>query len=268
MREYAKVAVMGMLMTGLLAVPNLSPAAGSSSQNGNDRHRLLNAELRSKIEHLRDKMGKHHQHESVPGSLEALQTEVASLKTDLAAMAGNEATLLSQLSAANATISTFDARLKVMEAKATGSTNPVLTELAKYVTVEKGELAGVKGPHLVLTGVNLHVRSGRNATNDGGALSGLGNLIVGYNEAQSTPVVYDGEGCDRTLTGSHNIVTGTGNLFTSYGGVVVGSNHCLTSPNSSILAGDTNEAHGLNSAILGGTRRGTSAQNQTVPIIK
>ena len=134
--------------------------------------------------------------------------------------------------------------------------------------VEPGDLNGVKGPHVVFTGVNLHLRSGRNATNDGGTLSGLGNLIVGYNETQATPIVYDVAGCDRILTGSHNIVTGSGNLFTSYGGIVVGSNHCITSPNSSILAGDTNEAHGLSSSILGGTRRGTSTQNQTVPVIR
>ena len=61
---------------------------------------------------------------------------------------------------------------------------------------------------------------------------------------------------------------GNGNLFTSYGGLVVGSNHCITSPNTSILAGDTNEAHGQNSAILGGTRRGTTTADQTVPVIR
>jgi hypothetical protein len=112
------------------------------------------------------------------------------------------------------------------------------------------------------------VRSGRNATNDNLALSGLGNLIVGYNETQSTPVIYDIGGCDRTLTGSHNIVMGDGNMFTSYGGLVVGSNHCVTSPNTSILAGNTNEAHGANSAILGGTRMFTFGENETVPRVR
>jgi hypothetical protein len=264
MRGYAKIASVSLLMTGLLAIPNLSPAT-----DGDGRHHLLNAELRSKIEHLRDKLAKHHEHGGVPGSLSALQAEVTSLKTDLAGMVNNETALLDQLKAANLQISTLTTRLTALEAKGTGgSTNQGLTELAKYVKVEPGDLNGVKGPHVVFTGVNLHLRSGLNATNDGGALSGLGNLIVGYNETQSTPVVYDGAGCDRSLTGSHNIVTGSGNLFTSYGGIVAGSNHCITSPNSSILAGDTNEAHGLNSAILGGTRRGTSVQNQTVPVIK
>ncbi len=267
MRGYAKVASVGLLMMGLLAMPTLSQA----NRDGDGRHHLLNAQLRAKIEHLRDKMAKHrrdHHNQGISGSLEALQTEVSSLRADLDGMISNEGELVKQLNDANTLISVLATRLTKLETGGSGSPNQGLTELAKYVKVEQGEVNGVKGPHVVFTGVNLHLRSGRNATNDGGALSGLGNLIVGYNEMQSTPIVYELAGCDRVLTGSHNIVTGSGNLFTSYGGIVVGSNHCITSPNSSILAGDTNEAHGMSSAILGGTRRGTSAQNQTVPVIR
>lgn len=204
----------------------------------------------------------HHRHNTgnSAASVEALREEVTDLQNALAEMGTSQADLLLRI----------NQRLDALEKPQStgGSTNPALTELAKYVKVETGDLNGVKGPHVLFTGVNLHVRSGRNATDDGGTLSGLGNLIVGYNETQPTPIVYDVAGCDRVLTGSHNIVTGTGNLFTSYGGFVVGSNHCVTSPNSSILAGDTNEAHGVSSAILGGTRRGTSTQNQTVPVIR
>lgn len=257
MRGYAKAASVGLLMTGLLAMPNLSTA-----KDGNGRHSLLNTDLRSKIEHIRDKIEdrREHRHHNnneggVPGSITALQAEVANLKSALAT--------------ANGQLSVLDGRLKALEASGGGGgANQGLAELAKYVKVELGALNGVKGPHVVFTGVNLHVRSGRNATNDNLALSGLGNLIVGYNEAQSNPVVYDVAGCDRTLTGSHNIVTGDGNMFTSYGGLVVGSNHCVTSPNTSILAGNTNEAHGPNSAILGGTRMGTFGLNETVPRIR
>ena len=58
MRGYAKVASVGLLMMGLLAVPNLSLA---TDRDGNGRHSLLNSELRSKIEHLRDKMAQHRE---------------------------------------------------------------------------------------------------------------------------------------------------------------------------------------------------------------
>ena len=106
-------------------------------------------------------------------------------------MVDNEASLSSQLAAANS-------RLNALEKPVVGggSVDPVLAELAKYVTVDKGVLNGVKGPHIIVTGVNLHLRSGHNATNDGGALSGLGNLIVGYNEEQSSAALYnDGNNC-------------------------------------------------------------------------
>jgi hypothetical protein len=128
MRRYAKIAFVSILMMGLLAVPNLSPATdGSSNQDGNGRHRLLNAELRSKIEYLRNKIAEHREHQNnqggTPGSLEALQTQVTSLKTDLAGMVNNEASLLSQLDAANTQLSILAARLKVIE---TGGGVPVL----------------------------------------------------------------------------------------------------------------------------------------------
>jgi len=274
MKGYAKVASVGFLVMGLIAIPNLSPAAdGSSNREGDGRHRLLNnKDFQAKVEQLRDKVGDRHEHQhnqgGIPGSVTALQTEVSILKTALAEMVANEASLLSQLNVARIQLSALDARLKLVENGGGGSAIQGLTELAKYVRVDQGVLNGVKGPHVVFTGVNLHLRSGGNATNDGGALSGLGNLIVGYNEMQTTPVAYDGAGCDRTLTGSHNIVMGDGNMFASYGGLVIGTNHCITSPNTSILAGDTNEAHGPNSAILGGKRNGTYMPNQTVPMIR
>src|SRR5580765_3075813 len=75
MRGYARVASVGLLMMGLLAVPNLSLA---TDRDGNGRHSLLNAELRSKIEHLRDKMANHredhHNQGDLAGGLAALQT--------------------------------------------------------------------------------------------------------------------------------------------------------------------------------------------------
>jgi hypothetical protein len=266
MRGYARVASVSLLMMGLLATPN-----PSSAKDGDGKHHLLNSDLRSKIEHIRDRVEDrreqhHHNNEGgVPGSITVLQTEVAKLKADLAGMVTNEASLLSQINTANTQISELTARLNKMGG---GSTDPALALLAKYVkVVETGDLDGVKGPHVIFDKVNLHLHSGSNATNDNGVLTGLGNLIVGYNERQITPIVYDGVGCNLSA-GSHNIVTGSGNLFTSYGGLLVGSNHCVTSPNTSILAGDTNEAHGMSSAILGGTRRGTTAQNSTVPVIR
>jgi hypothetical protein len=54
--------------------------------------------------------------------------------------------------------------------------------LAPFVTVDPNPENGVRGPHITFSGANIHVVSGTGATNDNGTLSGLGNLIVGYDE--------------------------------------------------------------------------------------
>jgi len=279
MRGYAKTAFVGILMMGLLAVPNLSPAAdASSNRDGNGRHRLLNAELRSKVEDLRNKIVEHREHQhnqgGNPGSLEALQARVTSLETALAGMV-TQASLMSQHNAINVRLSDLDKKVA-----GGGSADPALVELAKlakYVTVipDKTLLKGLTGPHVIFHGANVHVQNGSGATATdvdpvtSVSFKGLGNFVVGYNEEQITPISY-AVACDRTLTGSHNIVMGDGNMFTSYGGLVIGSNHCVTGPNTSILGGTANEGAGANSAILGGTRRSTAAAtlNQTVPLVR
>src|SRR2546430_1871826 len=53
-------------------------------------------------------------------------------------------------------------------------------DLAPYVSVDPHPINGVAGPHVIFTGVNVHIRSGSGATEDD--TTNLGNLIVGYNE--------------------------------------------------------------------------------------
>ncbi|MBZ0253910.1 MAG: hypothetical protein K8I02_11280, partial [Candidatus Methylomirabilis sp.] len=77
-----------------------------------------------------------------------------------------------------------------------------LEEKLQYVQVVQGAMDDLAGPHRVFEGVNVHVRSGGGATDDGGSLTGLGNLVVGYNEADA--VTPQGRG------GSHNLVVGEG----------------------------------------------------------
>jgi hypothetical protein len=56
----------------------------------------------------------------------------------------------------------------------------------QFVTVENGPINSLAGPHLIFTGANVHIRSGSGETDDGDERdlppTGLGNLIVGYNE--------------------------------------------------------------------------------------
>jgi len=92
-----------------------------------------------------------------------------------------------------------------------------------------------------LTGANLRIVNGLGATD---TANGVGNLIVGYNELGNLL------GDDRT--GSHNIVGGSLNSFSSAGGLVVGHSNFVSSLWASVSGGKDNEAFGLYSSVSGG----------------
>jgi hypothetical protein len=84
-----------------------------------------------------------------------------------------------------------------------------LQGLIDHVNFVEGPLNGLNGPHLVFEGVNIHVRSGSGATDDGaafpivpGSLYGRGNVIIGYNTEHPEGLALN----DRR--GSHNLVVG------------------------------------------------------------
>ena len=75
--------------------------------------------------------------------------------------------------------------------------------------------------------------------------NGVGNLIVGYNELGN---VWFGD--DRT--GSHNLVVGHGNSYTSFGGRVGPLNNAVSGPFASVVGGQINTASGPLSSVSGG----------------
>ena len=93
-------------------------------------------------------------------------------------------------------------------------------------------------PTIRFSGVNVQVVNG---TGDTSSANGLGNLIIGYNAHSDT----------NPQTGSHNLVLGTEQSFTSYGGLIGGSKNKLTGP-FSVAFGFDNTASGKWSAVTGG----------------
>jgi len=90
----------------------------------------------------------------------------------------------------------------------------------------------VNGTEVTLSGYNLQIISGAGASNDGEHdtsgvrtdkfLTGLGNLIIGYNATGND----QGQGDFRT--GSHNLVLGDRNNYNRYCGLIAGFNNSLT----------------------------------------
>ena len=81
-------------------------------------------------------------------------------------------------------------------------------------------------------------------------MNGLGNLLVGYDEPKHP---LSGRYLDPSdKTGSHNVVIGEGHSYSSYGGLVAGSNNRISGPASSITGGYGNHASGEYSSVSGG----------------
>ncbi len=144
---------------------------------------------------------------------------------------------------------------------------------------------GPAGPKtlLRLTGVNLQVVDGSGDTD--GATNALGNVLIGYGEGKCAQ---SGDSCSvdgdcpvnvcsagfcsvnrivpcttnadcvsnsctvPDLSGSHNLVVGTGHTATSFAGLVAGAGNRVTAPSASVTGGTGNAALGAAAAVCGG----------------
>lgn len=115
----------------------------------------------------------------------------------------------------------------------------------------------VNGTEVTLHGYNLHIEN-----NAGPQLAdGVGNLILGYNVTR---------GLDNNFnsldmrTGSHYLVIGDQNNYTSYSGVVNGHFNLVSAPYSSVCGGVNNTAGGFTSFISGGYHNTTNGPYSSV----
>ena len=156
------------------------------------------------------------------------------------------------------------ARVRALEA-----TVAELEAKLTYMRVEQDPDNGLAGPHVIFEGCNVHVRSGSGDSTDGTfdltnrtlipdtTPLGLGNLVLGYDEA---PIF--GEGPSRG--GSHNLIVGPGHNFSSVGGVLFGQENKVTAPLASVTGGYLNLASGIESSVSGGF--GNTAQGATTNV--
>jgi hypothetical protein len=127
-------------------------------------------------------------------------------------------------------------------------------DLATYLTVDTATNS------VIFSGANVYVQSGSGATD--GALNGLGNLIIGYDET-ADDLGY-GMYVESDHSGSHNLVVGMGNAYTSYGGLVAGMLNSLDGVGASVCGGTFNVASGLLSHVSGGGANRASGDYSSV----
>jgi hypothetical protein len=147
-----------------------------------------------------------------------------------------------------------------------------LSAILQFVHVEQEEMDGMTGPHWIIEGANVHVRSGSGLTDDNcwsslpdfpncEGLTGLGNLIVGYSERRPTK----GQGFPHEVrTGSHNLVVGKFHSYSSFAGFVAGRQNKVTSAHASVSGGWGNRASGWMSSVSGGQQNVASGIGASV----
>lgn len=195
--------------------------------------------------------------------LEALITSqtstISTLQRQMNALQGQVARLQGQAHA-RYTDSEAIAAANVAGAIAAHSANPVAHHVPA-ADVDPQNVLGLftrDGNELYLTGANLHIRNGLNATD--ATPNGLGNLIVGYN----------GQYCDAFIclvpprTGSHNVIVGDGHQYTSYGGLAAGLNNTISAASASVSGGKFNIASGEYSSVSGGRENRASGENSSI----
>ena len=110
-----------------------------------------------------------------------------------------------------------------------------LKALLKYVSVQP---SGVDAkPTVQFSGANVQIVNGEGSTK---TANGEGNLVVGYDEKPGAQ------------TGSHNLILGEEQTYTSFGGILAGKENAISAPFASISGGSKNTASGENSSVTGG----------------
>ncbi|HLK57149.1 MAG TPA: hypothetical protein VKU00_11320 [Chthonomonadaceae bacterium] len=121
----------------------------------------------------------------------------------------------------------------------------------------------------VFSGCNLFLNNGLGATNGlphdplninpaQTRTNGLGNLILGYNESRAL------WGDPDNRTGSHNLIVGQFQDYSSFGGLVAGACNTISGAYASVLGGDTNIAGGAFASISGGESNMANGSNASV----
>ena len=153
---------------------------------------------------------------------------------------GNEIHTSLNLLELESIIETMQAEIATLQAQ-------VVANLSDYVTVNPST------NQVVISGANFQVNSGTGATH--GAVNGLGNIIIGYNEDENYDNSSEGGTPDPTpdvKTGSHNLIVGAGHYYTSFGGIIAGYDNKSTAKYTGALGGHRNIVSGDYSVTLGG----------------
>jgi FtsZ-binding cell division protein ZapB len=203
-----------------------------------------------------------HGHEDndkgIRAEIAALQAQVAALQDQVNTLQTTNTDQQKEINSLQTSNTTLQKQL------ATIQSNHALL-LGPFVNVDPNPEIGVIGPNIVFSGANIHIVSGSGATNETASPTGLGNLIIGYDEDPSTageggapdagipPIIPLPPLAPGDRGGSHNLVIGRWNRFPSaFGGFVAGEANTIVGQGPSVSGGAANTADSFGASVSGG----------------
>ena len=104
------------------------------------------------------------------------------IRAEIAALQGQVTFLQSTVSGLQGQVKSLQNSNKSLQSQLTTiQSNPALA-LGPFVSVDPNPEVGVVGPHIKFKGANIHIESGSGSTDENDNPTGLGNLIIGYDE--------------------------------------------------------------------------------------
>jgi hypothetical protein len=207
--------------------------------------------------------GREDSDKGIRAEITALQAQVTSLQATVSALQGQVNKLQTSNTGLQNQVNSLQASNTTLQNQLANAKN--VLALDPFVRVDPNPEIGVRGPNIIFSGANIHIVSGSGSTDDNGNRTGLGNLIIGYDEDPGSlpggPPLKPGE-----RGGSHNLDIGRGNRFTNlaFGGLVVGDLNTISNLGTSVSGGSGNTASGQFASVLGGANNTASGLNATV----
>lgn len=206
----------------------------------------------------------------VNANFDAVKTATNDNDSRISKLEADNATLKADNTTLKDTVSQMQADIKALQSKLAAVNNSQVMALGPYLTVDT--ISDSRGPLVKLTGVNVQIVNGAGLT---ASANGLGNLIIGYDESDTSITPRCTIGWDETQgkpvtdqascgavngiwtaagfkTGSHYLVVGYGNNYSRWGGIVSGQFNTSNYDYASVLAGEQNTASGIGSIVSGG----------------
>ena len=106
-----------------------------------------------------------------------------------------------------------------------------------------------KKPTIQFSAINLQLINGEGKT---GTTNGEGNLIIGYDENA------------KTQTGSHSLILGFSQEYTSYGSILAGDDNKASGAYASVTGGSGNTASNSGASVSGGEHNTASACDASI----